>query len=108
VLFKDISNSPFFERAALVLFLNKIDLLHEKLRTGLSPIRRFYPDYIGNPTDIQAGQDYFANKFKRLYRNTEKTLYLYFTNATDTNLLKVTMKSVQLMILQHNFTTLIL
>jgi guanine nucleotide-binding protein subunit alpha, other len=108
VLFKELSNSPFLKKAALVLFLNKIDLLLEKLQTGMSPIGRYFQDYTDDPTDVKAGQKYFAHKFKRLYRDTEKMLYIHFTNATDTNLLKVTMDSVQLMILQHNFRTLML
>lgn len=108
MLFRDISNLPIFKRAALVLFLNKVDLLQEKLQMGMSPIARYYPDYTGDPADVQAGQAYFATKFKRLYRDPDKQLYIHFTNATDTDILQFTMDSVQLMILQHNFNTILL
>jgi guanine nucleotide-binding protein subunit alpha len=107
-LFKEVSNLSIFKRAALVLFLNKIDLLRWKLQTGMSPVRRYYPDYRADPTDVKACQAYFADKFKRLYRDKEKQLYIQFTTATDTDLLTVTMESVRRMILQHNFATMIL
>ena len=108
MLFKQISNLSVFKRAALVLFLNKIDLLRWKLKAGMSPVRRYYPDYKADPTDVNTCQAYFADKFKRLYKDPEKKLYIHFTNATDTNLLQVTMESAQRMILQHNFATMIL
>jgi len=107
-LFKEISNLYVFKRAALVLFLNKIDLLRWKLEVGISPVRRFYPDYTADPADFHACQAYFADKFKRLYNDPEKKLYVHFTNATDTDLLKVTMVSVQRMILQNSFTRVLL
>jgi guanine nucleotide-binding protein subunit alpha len=108
MLFNEISNLPIFKAAALVLFLNKIDLLSEKLEMGMSPIVRYYPDFEGDPTDVAAGQAYFADKFKRLFRDPEKILYIHFTNATDTGFLNKTMDSVQLMILQHNFQKILL
>jgi len=91
-----------------VLFLNKIDLLSEKLQMGMSPIARYYPDFAGDAGDVAAGQAYFAEKFKRLFRVPDKTLYIHFTNATDTAFLDKTMNSVQVMILQHNFKTFLL
>jgi guanine nucleotide-binding protein subunit alpha len=108
MLFKEISNLPIFKAAALVLFLNTIDLLSEKLQMGMSPIARYYPDFAGAADDVAAGQTYFAEKFRRLFRDPAKTLYIHFTNATDTAFLDKTMDSVQLMILQHNFKTLLL
>jgi guanine nucleotide-binding protein subunit alpha len=108
MLFKEISNLPIFKSAALILFLNKIDLLSEKLESGMSPIGRYYPDFTGEPGDVAAGQAFFEEKFKRLFRDKDKALYIHFTNATDTAFLNKTMDSVQLMILQHNFKTLML
>jgi guanine nucleotide-binding protein subunit alpha, other len=108
MLFNEISNLPIFKEAALVLFLNKIDLLSEKLQSGMSPIARYYPDFDGAADSLAAGQAYFAEKFKRLFRDPEKILYIHFTNATDTAFLDKTMDSVQNMILQHNFQKLML
>jgi guanine nucleotide-binding protein subunit alpha, other len=107
MLFEQIANSRYFDKAALILFLNKMDLFREKLKSGISPIGRYFSDYRGSSRDVKAGQNFFADKFKALVRK-KKELYIHFTNATDTNLLKVTMKSVQDMIVQRNLNQLIL
>jgi guanine nucleotide-binding protein subunit alpha, other len=108
MLFESISNSKYFDRSALILFLNKIDLFREKISGGMSPINRIFTDYTGRPTDIEAGQEFFANKFRNLVRQPKKEVYVHYTNATDTDLLKKTMESVQDMIVQRNLNALIL
>lgn len=108
MLFESIANSKYFEKSALILFLNKIDLFKEKVESGRAPIAEHFPDYTGAPTDVVAGQEFFARKFKNLVRDPEKDAYIHFTNATDTNLLDKTMKSVQDMIVQRNLHNLML
>ena len=108
MLFESIANSKYFEKSALILFLNKIDLFREKLSSGMSPISRYFPDYHGKPNDVTASQEFFAEKFKGLVRQSSKEVYVHYTNATDTDLLKKTMASVQDMIVQRNLNQLIL
>ena len=48
------------------------------------------------------------DKFIALNRSPGREVYGHFTNATDTDLLKVTMSSVQDMIIQRNLQKLIL
>ncbi|KAF2087254.1 guanine nucleotide binding protein, alpha subunit [Saccharata proteae CBS 121410] len=108
MLFESISNSKYFEKSALILFLNKVDLFREKLIAGTSPINKHFPDYYGKPDDIEAGQEFFANKFRNLVRQPKKEVYVHYTTATDTDLLKKTMASVQDMIVQRNLNALIL
>ncbi|GKU04718.1 hypothetical protein FLAG1_00398 [Fusarium langsethiae] len=107
MLWESIANSHWFARSALILFLNKMDLFKEKLPK--SPISNHgFTDYHGPKDDYKAASKYFLDKFKALNRNTEKEIYGHFTNATDTNLLKITMASVQDMIIQRNLKQLIL
>lgn len=108
MLFESIANSKYFEKSALILFLNKIDLFREKIASGRSPIGEHFPDYTGIDTDVEEGQHFFARKFKNLVRDPDKDAYVHFTNATDTNLLDKTMKSVQDMIVQRNLHNLML
>jgi guanine nucleotide-binding protein subunit alpha len=108
MLFESISNSKYFEKSALILFLNKIDLFREKIASGMSPINKVFPDYTGQVNDIEAGMEFFANKFRNLVRQPKKEVYVHYTNATDTDLLKKTMASVQDMIVQRNLNALIL
>ena len=107
-LFEAIANSRWFERSAMILFLNKIDLFREKIETGAAPIQNYFEDFRGDPYDVQAGMDYFADKFRSFVRQPGKETYIHFTNATDTDLLKKTMASVQDMIIQRNLNNLIL
>ncbi|KAK4902446.1 hypothetical protein LTR28_001248, partial [Elasticomyces elasticus] len=59
-------------------------------------------------TDVAAGQRFFADKFKNLVRDPSKEVYVHYTNATDTDLLKKTMMSVQDMIVKQNLNQLLL
>lgn len=108
MLFESIANSKYFEKSALILFLNKIDLFREKIQTGKAPISAHFPDYTADPLNVEAGQEFFARKFRNLVRDPGKEAYVHFTNATDTNLLDKTMKSVQDMIVQRNLHQLML
>jgi guanine nucleotide-binding protein subunit alpha len=83
-----------------------MDLFKDKL--GIKPIRDYFPDYSGEETDLQAAQEYFAKKFRGLNRTVDREIYVHYTNATDTNLLKITMQSVQDTIIQNNLNRYIL
>ncbi|KAL2262932.1 hypothetical protein VTK26DRAFT_8922 [Humicola hyalothermophila] len=107
MLWESIANSHWFTKSALILFLNKIDLFREKLPR--SPITAHgFTDYHGPPDDADRASKYFMDKFRALNRNPDKEIYGHFTTATDTNLLKITMGSVQDMIIQRNLKQLIL
>lgn len=108
MLFESIANSKYFEKSGLVLFLNKIDLFTEKVSSGRALVRDFFPDYTGDDKDVSAGTKYFADKFRNLVRDHNKEVYIHYTNATDTNLLDKTMRSVQDMIVQRNLHSLML
>ncbi|KAK3722460.1 hypothetical protein LTR37_002452 [Vermiconidia calcicola] len=108
MLFESIANSKYFEKSALILFLNKMDLFREKLLSGKAPIREHFPDYMGDERDVDAASTFFSQKFKNLVRDPNKEAYIHFTNATDTTLLDKTMRSVQDMIVQRNLHQLML
>lgn len=105
MLWESIGNSHWFTRTSMILFLNKMDLFREKLPH--SPISKHgFTDYNGPVGDYKATSVYFFDKFKALIRNQKKEIYGHYTNATDTNLLKVTMGSVQDMIIKRNLKDL--
>lgn len=105
-IFQEIANSRYFTRTSIILFLNKIDLFREKIESGESPVSKFFPDFKGEPTDVKASQEYFAGRFRQ-NAPPKKDTYIHYTNATDTDLLKRTMDSVQDMIIQQNLNKLI-
>ena len=106
MLFESVLSLPWFRKSSVILFLNKMDLFQAKLAD--KPIRDHFPDYTGQDTDVEAAKAYFAKKFKNLNRTPGREIYVHYTNATDTNLLKITMASVQDTIIQNNLNKYIL
>lgn len=106
MLFESLVNGEWFRNTPIILFLNKIDLFREKL--AISPISNHFPDYRGREGDEAAATRFFADRFRAINRNAGREIYIHYTNATDTTLLKATMQSVQDMIIQKNLQHLIL
>ncbi|KAL1960451.1 hypothetical protein VTO42DRAFT_7750 [Malbranchea cinnamomea] len=106
MLFESLVNGEWFKRKPVILFLNKMDLFKEKIT--YSPISKHFPDFQGPEGDFDAAAKYFADRFKGMTRIPEREIYVHYTNATDTTLLKATMDSVQDMIIQKNLNSLIL
>ncbi|CAI7613220.1 unnamed protein product [Penicillium pancosmium] len=106
MLFESLVNGEWFKRKPIILFLNKMDLFKDKL--AISSISKHFPDYTGPDTDFEAAYRYFSERFRGINRIPDREIYIHKTNATDTQLLKVTMDSVQDMIIQKNLHTLIL
>lgn len=106
MLFESLVNGEWFKNKPIILFLNKIDLFREKLH--ISSISKNFPDYTGGDTNEKAAREYFANRFRGINRTADREIYIHYTNATDTTLLKATMQSVQDMIVQKNLSHLIL
>ncbi|CAD6499508.1 BgTH12-03620 [Blumeria graminis f. sp. triticale] len=107
MLWESIANSHWFKKSSLILFLNKMDLF--KAKVAKSPITKYgFTDFRGNTRDPQQTSKYFMKKFVGLNRAPGREVYPHFTEATHTDLLKVTMASVQDMIIQKNLQRLIL
>jgi guanine nucleotide-binding protein subunit alpha len=107
MLWESIANSHWFKNSALILFLNKMDIFKAKIKH--SPITKFgFSDFQGDTGSAEQTSKYFMDKFVALNRSPGREVYSHFTNATDTDLLKVTMASVQDMIIQRNLQKLIL
>lgn len=106
MLFESLINGEWFKDKPIILFLNKVDLFREKLKK--SPIKAHFPDYHGREGDESAATQFFGNKFRAINRNANREIYIHFTTATDTNLLKATMQSVQDILVQKQLNRLIL
>lgn len=80
-LFGSICQSRWFAHTSIILFLNKTDVLEEKLLT--SPLQECFADYDGG-SDVAAACAYIANKFVSMNPHKQKQIYTHFTCATDT------------------------
>ncbi|KAI9349773.1 guanine nucleotide binding protein, alpha subunit [Obelidium mucronatum] len=82
-VFSSICNHPMFKKTAMLLFLNKTDLLKAKLERNGTRIADYFPDFEMS-NDYKSACAYFSTKFEELnkYPN-EKHVYTYFMWATD-------------------------
>lgn len=99
-LFDSICNSKWFTKTSIILFLNKIDLLAEKL--ARSPLSKYFADYMSG-SQYEAARQYLFHRFVALNaRPDSKQLYTHFTCATDTKQIKFVMAAVSDICLHDN------
>jgi guanine nucleotide-binding protein subunit alpha len=109
-IWDSICHSQWFKQTSIILFLNKTDLFEKKVKK--SPIKNIFPDYDGEPGSVSQGKDYFRKRFTRLSaksgRPREREIYVHYTNATDTALLRVVMAAVEDIALRHDLNDAVL
>lgn len=99
-LFQAINELRWFEDTATIIFFNKEDIFREKLRT--SKISDYFPEYQGDNDFISAAKFIEEMYLERTKKESGKQLYGHITKATDTELMRVTMKAVQHYIMAAN------
>ncbi|ORZ13901.1 guanine nucleotide binding protein, alpha subunit [Lobosporangium transversale] len=106
MLFDQICNSQWFVDTSMILFMNKTDIFRNKIK--YSSIRDYFPDYDGEEGNYEDATEFFQGRFLRLNRSEHKEVYCHYTDATDTNLLRNIMASVNDIILARNVRALVL
>lgn len=99
-LFKTIITYPWFQHSSVILFLNKKDLLEEKIM--YSHLVDYFPEYDGPQRDAIAAREFILKMFVDLNPDSEKIIYSHFTCATDTENIKFVFAAVKDTILQSN------
>ncbi|XP_032824433.1 guanine nucleotide-binding protein G(q) subunit alpha-like [Petromyzon marinus] len=99
-LFRTIITYPWFQNSSVILFLNKKDLLEEKIIH--SHLVDYFPDFDGPQQDPQAAREFILRMFVELNPDTEKVIYSHFTCATDTENIRFVFAAVKDAILQLN------
>ncbi|XP_017959721.1 G protein alpha q subunit-like isoform X2 [Drosophila navojoa] len=97
-LFRTIITYPWFQNSSVILFLNKKDLLEEKIM--YSHLVDYFPEYDGPQRDAIAAREFILRMFVDLNPDSEKIIYSHFTCATDTRNIYVVFSAVKDFILQ--------
>lgn len=105
-IFETIVNNKLFVNVSIILFLNKMDLLVEKVRTV--SIQKHFPDFQGDPHRLEDVQRYLVQCFDRKRRNRSKPLFHHFTTAIDTENIRFVFHAVKDTILQENLKDIML
>lgn len=99
-LFKTIITYPWFQNSSVILFLNKKDLLEEKIM--YSHLVDYFPEYDGPKKDPLHAREFILKMFVDLNPDSDKIIYSHFTCATDTENIRFVFAAVKDTILQLN------
>ncbi|ETE61624.1 Guanine nucleotide-binding protein subunit alpha-11 [Ophiophagus hannah] len=99
-LFRTIITYPWFQNSSVILFLNKKDLLEDKIM--YSHLVDYFPEFDGPQRDAQAAREFILKMFVDLNPDSDKIIYSHFTCATDTENIRFVFAAVKDTILQLN------
>ncbi|XP_042293472.1 guanine nucleotide-binding protein subunit alpha-12 isoform X1 [Sceloporus undulatus] len=105
-IFETIVNNKLFFNVSIILFLNKMDLLVEKVKNV--SIKKHFSDFKGDPHRLEDVQRYLVQCFDRKRRNRSKPLFHHFTTAIDTENIRFVFHAVKDTILQENLKDIML
>lgn len=116
-LFCTIISFHGFKRASFILFLNKKDILEQKVLT--SHFSQYYPEYDGPVRDHYMVRDFILKLYMRRTINSltttdgvdkgvDRGVYSHFTTATDTDNIRFVFAAVKDTILKINIQEYIL
>ena len=105
-IFETIINNKCFRHVSVILFLNKSDLLAEKVK--VSDISHYFPSFGGNPQNLEEVQTFILEMFHAKRHDPNKQIYHHHTTATDTENIRVVFSAVKRTILEKNIQSLML
>ncbi|XP_017347701.2 guanine nucleotide-binding protein subunit alpha-13b [Ictalurus punctatus] len=106
-IFGTIINNRVFSNVSIILFLNKTDLLEEKVK--IVSIKDFFPEYEGDPHSLDDVQKFLVTCFRNQRREQQnKPLYHHFTTAINTENIRLVFRDVKDTILHDNLKQLML
>jgi guanine nucleotide-binding protein subunit alpha-12 len=105
-IFETIINNRTFANVSIILFLNKFDLLKEKVPRV--SIKDYFPNFKGSSNNINDVQEFELSLFDECRKERGKPLFHHFTTAIDTENIKFVFQAVKDTILQENLRSLML
>lgn len=105
-IFETIVNNRAFINVSIILFLNKTDLLGEKIKSV--NLGDYFPQFRGTPNNLTDVQNFELSLFDSRRRERTKPLFHHFTTAIDTENIRFVFQAVKDTILQDNLKSLML
>ncbi|KAG6377714.1 guanine nucleotide binding protein, alpha subunit [Boletus reticuloceps] len=101
-LWRSVCSSPMLAKTQIILFLNKCDLLHRKLKRGVR-VSDFIPSFGDRKNDTSTVMKYFQSHFKeisKLVSPEPRPFFVHFTSVIDTKATAATLSVVEESILR--------
>eukprot|EP00117_Sycon_ciliatum_P036849 scpid41240/ scgid0768/ Guanine nucleotide-binding protein subunit alpha-11 len=92
-LFQTIISYPWFHKSSIILFMNKKDLLEEKVVTV--DFKSHFPSYSGPPRDYIRIRQHILEMFSSLNPDPSRVIYPHFTCATDTENIRFVFSAIK-------------
>uniref|UniRef100_A0A3Q0SSV0 G protein subunit alpha 13 n=1 Tax=Amphilophus citrinellus TaxID=61819 RepID=A0A3Q0SSV0_AMPCI len=106
-IFETIVNNRVFSNVSIILFLNKTDLLGEKVKQV--SIKDYFPEFLGDSMSLADVQSFLVECFRKMRREQQqKPLYHHFTTAINTENIRLVFRDVKDTILHDNLKQLML
>ncbi|XP_036691804.1 guanine nucleotide-binding protein subunit alpha-13 isoform X1 [Balaenoptera musculus] len=106
-IFETIVNNRVFSNVSIILFLNKTDLLEEKVQ--IVSIKDYFLEFEGDPHCLRDVQKFLVECFRNRRRDQQqKPLYHHFTTAINTENIRLVFRDVKDTILHDNLKQLML
>nr|CAG9553829.1 heterotrimeric guanine nucleotide-binding protein 1N [Dasypus novemcinctus] len=106
-IFETIVNNRVFSNVSIILFLNKTDLLEEKVQ--IVSIKDYFLEFEGDPHCLRDVQKFLVECFRNKRRDQQqKPLYHHFTTAINTENIRLVFRDVKDTILHDNLKQLML
>ncbi|KAJ3610364.1 hypothetical protein NHX12_022456 [Muraenolepis orangiensis] len=100
-LFRTIVTYGCFRETSFILFLNKTDLLEEKIPH--SHLADYFPTFRGPRGDVAAAKEFILQLYKEQHVGHPKGLYHHYTCGTDTENIRHIFSNVKDIIMEINF-----
>jgi guanine nucleotide-binding protein subunit alpha-12 len=98
----------YFKSTSVILFLNKTDLLRDKVVKRKSNIKDFFPEFEGDPWSLPDVQKFQMGMLLARSRFPDRRIFYHFTTAVDTENIMVVFTAVKDTILGKNLEDLML
>ncbi|KAF2653622.1 hypothetical protein K491DRAFT_717912 [Lophiostoma macrostomum CBS 122681] len=88
IYYNSITSSRWFTKAAFVLCFTKLDIFRQKIESNEHPFSEFYPDYSGDPYDVNSMLEYISEMFQASVAEASGgggILPVYYLDATKTD-----------------------
>ncbi|KAH9993429.1 guanine nucleotide binding protein, alpha subunit [Russula vinacea] len=97
MLWQTLCSLQMLSKTQIILFLNKCDLLEQKLRAGVR-VRTHVPSFGDRSNDVETVKKYFQSHFKEIARQhspEQRRYYVHLTSVIDTRSTAATLRTVE-------------